>query len=115
MEICTNRHQYINTFFLRATSHPYLSQDDALALKSFSKKVYHELYACFVKQEAGNYSVEHSSYGAVLVIIHDTSPESVRCIESVKRCTYSVLHCFEDQYIYGDLLWIPGERDLGGG
>ena len=36
----------------------------------------------FLKQEEGNYSVENSSDGAVLVIIHGAIPKSVCCIKT---------------------------------
>ena len=69
------------TCVFHATSHPFLSQYEAFYLKSFSKKVYHEVYECFVKQGAGNYSVECDKDGAVLVRIHGAIPKLVRHIE----------------------------------
>ena len=100
MEIQKTRNQYANTFVFRATSEPSLSQDDALATKSFSKKLYHEVYHLFLKQESGNDSVELSSDGAALVRRHGVSPDSVCCIELGEQCTFNVQHCFEAQYIH---------------
>ena len=64
-----------------ATSDPSLLQDDAFAFKLFTKKVYHEVYERFVKQEAGNYTVESASDGAVLVGRQKVSPQLFRCIK----------------------------------
>ena len=90
MEIRTNRHQYMNNCVFRATSHPSLSQDDALDLKSFTNKVYHEAYERFVKWEAGNYSVECTSDSAVLARRHSATPEEVFRIEPGERCTCNI-------------------------
>ena len=64
-----------------ATSYPSLLQDDALAFKLLSKKVYHEVYERFVKREAGNYPVESASDSAVLVGRQKVSPQLFHCIE----------------------------------
>ena len=73
----------MNTYAFRTTSDTYLYQDDAFAIKSFSKKVYHELYGRFLKPEARNCSVECSSDSAVLVRRHGASPELVHRIAPV--------------------------------
>ena len=54
----------------------------------------------FLKREAGNYSVESGSDGAILVIIHVTSPEPVRPVELGERCTCNDQNRFESQCIY---------------
>ena len=81
MYIWKNRHQYTNTCVFSATSEPSFSQDDALDLKLFFKKVYHEVYECFLKQESGNCSAERASDGAILVRIQNVISDPVCCIE----------------------------------
>ena len=63
------------------------------------QKVYHEVYEHFFKRDAGNYSVDRTGDGAILLRRHDMIPESVRCIEMGERFTCNVQHCFEAQCI----------------
>ena len=53
-----------------------------------------------MKQEAGNYSVERASDGAVLVIISGAIPESVCRIEPGEQYTFNIRYCFEAQCIH---------------
>ena len=99
-EIRENKYQYMNTCAFCAESDPYLSQDDTFALKSFSKKVYHEVYERFVKWEAGNYSVERDNDSDGLVRRHSARTESVPHIDPGEQCTCNVQYCFEEQYIH---------------
>ena len=62
--------------------------------------MYPEVYDNFVKREAGNYSVERTSDGAVLVRRNGAINESVCHIELEEWCTCNVRHCFESQFIH---------------
>ena len=62
--------------------------------------MYHEVYERFLKQEAGNNSVDCASDGAILVLRNGVRPASVRLIESGEQFTCNVQHFFESQCIH---------------